>query len=192
MGIFDFIEKSQKKVIEKQEEITNKVNDMARKLSLTQIGNIESSKKITKKSVEKQKTGRSGNKIIETSYADYTENQYISKDKPKENIMEKRNTQKVDRSSDVAKIIMKQRSDMQRQGFTKYEFIANRNRCDICVALDGKHFDLAKLEIGVNAPPMHDGCSCSIAAWEDEDEYNAWLDHIANGGTTARRKNKRK
>ena len=55
MGIFDFIEKSQKKLIEKQEEITNKVNDMSRKLSLPQIDNMKSPKKVTTKSVEKQK-----------------------------------------------------------------------------------------------------------------------------------------
>jgi len=38
---------------------------------------------------------------------------------------------------------------------------------------------------GENAPPLHPHCRCSTAAYEDDAEYNAWLDHLANGGTTA-------
>ena len=37
---------------------------------------------------------------------------------------------------------------------------------------------------GTNAPPMHPNCRCSTSAYEDSDEYEAWLDHLANGGTT--------
>jgi hypothetical protein len=37
---------------------------------------------------------------------------------------------------------------------------------------------------GTNAPPMHPHCRCSTAAYEDSAEYEAWLDFLANGGTT--------
>lgn len=31
---------------------------------------------------------------------------------------------------------------------------------------------------------MHPNCRCSTAAWEDSEEYDAWVDYLANGGTT--------
>lgn len=37
---------------------------------------------------------------------------------------------------------------------------------------------------GKNAPPMHPNCRCSIAAYEDSEEYEAWLDYLDKGGTT--------
>lgn len=67
----------------------------------------------------------------------------------------------------ISKQILKARDSIRKNGFKEYVFIANRNCCAICAALDGQHFPISKLKIGVNAPPMHDGCSCSIAAWED-------------------------
>ena len=87
------------------------------------------------------------------------------------------------------------RDSFIKNGFTQYEYIANKNCCEICAALDGKHFPTSKLEIGVNAPPMHDGCCCSIAAYEDDEEHEAWLDFLDKGGTTkqweAKKKKKR-
>ena len=85
----------------------------------------------------------------------------------------------------ISKQILAQRDGLIKNGFEKYEFIANRGCCDICAKLDGKHFSISKMKIGVNAPPMHEGCSCSIAAYEDEEEYEAWLNHLEKGGTTA-------
>ena len=32
--------------------------------------------------------------------------------------------------------------------------------------------------------PMHPHCRCSVAAWEDDEEYEAWLDYLAKGGST--------
>ena len=37
---------------------------------------------------------------------------------------------------------------------------------------------------GENAPPLQPHCRCSTAAWEDDEEYEAWLDYLENGGTT--------
>lgn len=82
-----------------------------------------------------------------------------------------------------------QKQSFERNGFDMYEFICNVNptkhgTCDICKALDGKHFKVADMMPGENAPPMHPHCRCSTAAWEDDSDYEAWLDFLANGGTT--------
>lgn len=77
-----------------------------------------------------------------------------------------------------------QKQSFKRNGFVKYEFIANSGCCDICSALNGKHFNVDKMMPGENAPPMHPHCRCSTAAWVDDKEYDAWLDFLANGGTT--------
>lgn len=67
---------------------------------------------------------------------------------------------------DISGQILAARDSMIANGFKKYEFIANKDCCEVCAKLDGKHFLISSLEIGVNAPPMHEGCSCSIAAYE--------------------------
>lgn len=83
-----------------------------------------------------------------------------------------------------------QKQSFIRNGFDMYQFICNHHSsrsgtCDICKGLDGKHFKVADMMPGENAPPMHPHCRCSTAAWEDSNEYEAWLDHLENGGTTA-------
>ena len=77
-----------------------------------------------------------------------------------------------------------QKQSFQRNGFDMFEFIVNSGCCPVCQALSGKHFRVDKMMPGENAPPMHPMCRCSTAAWEDSEEYQAWLDHLANGGTT--------
>lgn len=77
-----------------------------------------------------------------------------------------------------------QKQSFVRNGFTQYTFIVNGGCCPICEGIRNKHFDVAKMMPGTNAPPMHPNCRCSTAAYEDSKEYNAWLDHLANGGTT--------
>lgn len=37
---------------------------------------------------------------------------------------------------------------------------------------------------GENAPPIHPNCRCSTAAYEDSDDYEAWLDFLDKGGKT--------
>lgn len=78
-----------------------------------------------------------------------------------------------------------QKQSFERNGFKEYEFIANAGCCDICTAINGKHFKVAKMMPGENAPPMHPHCRCSTAAYEDSADYNAWLDYLSKGGTTA-------
>lgn len=77
----------------------------------------------------------------------------------------------------ISKQILAARDNMLKNGFTEYEFIANHDCCSVCARLNGKHFPIAKLEIGVNAPPMHDGCKCSVSSYENDSEYEAWLDN---------------
>lgn len=77
-----------------------------------------------------------------------------------------------------------QKQSFERNGFDMYEFIVNGGCCPICQEKNGKHFKVAKMMPGENAPPMHPNCRCSTAAWEDSDEYEAWLDYLDNGGTT--------
>ena len=71
-----------------------------------------------------------------------------------------------------------QRDSFIRNGFKEYTFIANRDCCVVCGELNGKHFPVKKLQIGVNAPPMHEGCRCSIAAYSDRKEYEEWLNSL--------------
>lgn len=77
-----------------------------------------------------------------------------------------------------------QKQSFERNGFEEYEFIVNGGCCSVCEALRGKHFKVAKMMPGENAPPMHPHCRCSTAAYEDSDEYEAWLDYLSKGGTT--------
>lgn len=78
-----------------------------------------------------------------------------------------------------------QKQSFVRNGFDRYIFIVNGGCCPICEGLKNKDFPVAKMMPGTNAPPMHPNCRCSTAAYEDSKDYNAWLDHLANGGTTA-------
>lgn len=78
-----------------------------------------------------------------------------------------------------------QKQSFERNGFTEYEFIANSGCCEICQALNGKHFKVKDMTPGLNAPPMHPRCRCSTAAYSDDTEYEAWLDYLDKGGSTA-------
>ena len=80
-----------------------------------------------------------------------------------------------------------QKQSFERNGFTQYTFLALGDACDVCKALDDKHFNVKDMMPGLNAPPMHPNCRCSIAAYEDSEEYEKWLEHLANGGTTKER-----
>jgi SPP1 gp7 family putative phage head morphogenesis protein len=90
-----------------------------------------------------------------------------------------------------------QKQSFERNGFEMYRFHCNVNpskshTCDICKRLAsqdkgfGKGIYLVKdMMPGTNAPPMHPNCRCSTSAYEDSDEYEAWLDYLDKGGTTA-------
>lgn len=77
-----------------------------------------------------------------------------------------------------------QKQSFERNGFEEYTFLALGDACPICKALDEKHFKVAKMMPGTNAPPMHPRCRCSTAAYEDSEDYEAWLNFLDKGGTT--------
>lgn len=72
----------------------------------------------------------------------------------------------------------------EEMGFDMFTFHANYGCCEKCEPLDEKHFKLSKLQIGKNAPPIHPLCRCAISPYEDDDEYEEWLDYLDKGGTT--------
>ena len=45
----------------------------------------------------------------------------------------------------------KQLDSIKKNGFKHYIFIANKDCCDICAAINGKHFPVSKFAIGVTA-----------------------------------------
>lgn len=69
----------------------------------------------------------------------------------------------------------------------EYEYIAcgGSDVCDVCKALDGKHFKIKDMMPGLNAPPMHPRCHCSTAPSVDRKDYDEWLNYLEKGGTTA-------
>ena len=94
-------------------------------------------------------------------------------------VIEKHSPPKPERNIEgISKQTLSQRDSFIRNGFKKYTFIANKDCCEICAKLDGKRFSVSSLKIGVNAPPMHEGCSCAIAAYSDRSEYDKWLNSL--------------
>lgn len=78
-----------------------------------------------------------------------------------------------------------QMKSFERNGYEEYEFLAlGSSACDVCRALDGKHFKVKDMLSGENAPPMHPNCRCSTAAYIDDKTYEDWLNFLEKGGTT--------
>ena len=85
-----------------------------------------------------------------------------------------------------------QKQSFERNGFDKYQFIVNNGCCSACTEAASKKtkhgvgvYLVSDMIPGKNAPPMHPHCRCSTAAYEDSAEYEAWLDYLDKGGTTA-------
>jgi SPP1 gp7 family putative phage head morphogenesis protein len=90
-----------------------------------------------------------------------------------------------------------QKQSFERNGFEMYRFHCNvhpskSHTCEICkqIASQDKGFGkgiylVEDMMPGLNAPPMHPNCRCSTSAYEDSEEYEAWLDYLDKGGTTA-------
>lgn len=71
-----------------------------------------------------------------------------------------------------------QKESYKAEGIDEYEYIACGlgDVCDVCRALDGKHFKVSKMVVGENAPPMHPNCHCSTGPYIDSNGYDEWLD----------------
>lgn len=69
-----------------------------------------------------------------------------------------------------------QKISFEESGYTQYEYIAEMDACKTCADLDGKIFDVDKMEAGTNAAPMHPNCRCSTAAYMDRASFEADLE----------------
>ena len=85
---------------------------------------------------------------------------------------------------EITEQILMSRDSLIANGFKEYKVVSSLNACEKCKELSDKHFLISEMQIGVNAPPFHDGCMCAISAYEDPDDYEAWLDFLDKGGTT--------
>ena len=71
-------------------------------------------------------------------------------------------------------------------GVGRYIFMAvNPRACPECRKIDGKDYAVEDAQPGYNAPPMHPQCHCCTAPYVEEDEYNAWLNYLNQGGRTS-------
>ncbi len=84
-----------------------------------------------------------------------------------------------------------QKQSMEENGFELYQFFVNGGYCSACEEVAKKKtkygtgvYRIKDLQPGLNAAPIHPNCRCSIAPYEDSDEYKAWLDFLDKGGTT--------
>lgn len=80
-----------------------------------------------------------------------------------------------------------QKKSLEANGFEKYQFIVNGGCCPICEAIAKSNngiYLVKDMMPGTNAPPMHPHCRCGTAAYEDSEEYEAWLDYLDGGGST--------
>lgn len=70
-----------------------------------------------------------------------------------------------------------QKQSFERNGYDEYEYIAcgKSDVCDICKALDGKHFKVKDMMVGENAPPMHPfAIAQSLLTWIQEKKRSGW------------------
>lgn len=84
------------------------------------------------------------------------------------NVIENHSQQKPKRDIDtISKQIISELDNLKKNGCHEYIFLASSDEltCEKCKALNKKHFLLSEFEIGVNAPPMHDGCRCAISGY---------------------------
>jgi len=62
----------------------------------------------------------------------------------------------------------------------------NDNICDYCVGRAGLVYRVDELEVGVNAPPFHPNCGCTIRAWVGEVDENVGNQEIFDAVTERR------
>lgn len=68
-------------------------------------------------------------------------------------------------------LILMQKESMKRNGFKHYIIVPCKDACEVCKDFSRKYYPVSKMEIGKNAPPFHEGCRCSVSAYEDPVAY---------------------
>lgn len=71
-----------------------------------------------------------------------------------------------------------QKKAFDQFGTEQYEFIAEPDACSDCAELDGETFNVADMQPGENAAPMHPFCRCSTAAVADRAGLEERLEEI--------------
>lgn len=82
------------------------------------------------------------------------------------------------------KIIMKNRlKSFINLSVKKYSFNATLdvNTCDTCGDLDGQIFTIKDAIFGVNCPPMHKGCRCTVTPVTSGKTEERWFRNPATG-----------
>lgn len=51
---------------------------------------------------------------------------------------------------------------MKQENVKFYNILADKASCPVCKKFDGKKLRVSKAQLGVNLPPLHDGCRCCI------------------------------
>ena len=70
---------------------------------------------------------------------------------------------------------------IQKEGIKKYRFVAihDDRTCGRCLKKDGKSFAFKDRKVGLNFPPLHPHCRCTIIADMDpDDDGKDWLDNL--------------
>lgn len=65
----------------------------------------------------------------------------------------------------------------------RYRYIATLDTltCSVCGSLDGNTFELAKAQVGVNYPPIHKWCRCTVIPVFDDFDSNSRVARDENG-----------
>ncbi|MCI5569843.1 MAG: minor capsid protein [Lachnospiraceae bacterium] len=82
----------------------------------------------------------------------------------------KSNAERLMRTEMARVQIAAQEESYKANGYDQYVFLAIGTACPDCLAMNGQHFNVADMQAGENAPPMHPNCRCSTAAWMDRAE----------------------
>ena len=63
------------------------------------------------------------------------------------------------------------RAAYEAAGVEEYEYVAtlDARTCEVCGALDGKHFKVKDAQVGVNYPPMHPNDRCTTVEYDPDD-----------------------
>lgn len=65
----------------------------------------------------------------------------------------------------------------QKNGFNEVVFIdcEDADVCAHCESLDGHHWKISELAVGVNQPPIHPNCRCSLGIYQDLTDFEKYL-----------------
>lgn len=74
---------------------------------------------------------------------------------------------------DFTENIEKNLESMKRLGIKQYVVIGtlDKRTCEFCGEMDGQIFNVEDAIIGINCPPFHKDCRCTIISYFDEETF---------------------